>query len=80
MKVAYLEWDSIFFGLNVYAVHITDSVKEWKRAFAILKLKNVELAYINVEHKNVNLDEILREYGAALYDEKVTGNERVSCA
>ena len=70
MRVDRLDWDSSFFGHNIYSVR-ANSAEDFVESVNELKRSNAELVYVFAAHKARELDDVIRSMGGELYDQKV---------
>ena len=78
MEVKRLDWDSDFFGLEVFGVQIGHgaNIPEMTRS---LQKAGADLGYIFLQEPDADLDKQLTASGGILYDEKITyGKELTS--
>ena len=71
MEVKRLDWDSAFFGLEVFGAQVGRgaNIREMTRA---LQSSGADLVYIFLQEPDADLDKQLTASGAILYDEKIT--------
>lgn len=73
MELTRLQWDSNFFGLNVYALKVPEhgclNVDEVKQQLMHL---NADVAYVFINENDKELNKRIEASGACLYDEKIT--------
>ena len=74
MEIKRLDWDSDFLGLEVYGVslHTCQEPEQIQQMVDALRQSGAGLAYLFVETDDPMLKGKLADYGAILYDEKLT--------
>jgi len=66
-----LNWDSSFFGKEIYSCEI-QSIEEFEFLESQIKIENVEFIYLFMKNENSMLHEQLLKKGLSLVDKKIT--------
>lgn len=80
MELKKLEWDSKFFGREVFAInlHSEDLLVNNREFNKTLQETGADLVYLFLAERNIDLHEQLIKNGAILYDEKVSYSKEVT--
>jgi len=85
VEIRRLDWDSEFFGLEVFGVYAGTTAAAMPQAgpaleavIGQLRQQNAGLAYFFLPEDNSELRSMLQALGAKLYDEKVTYGKRLA--
>lgn len=72
MKIEHLSWDSEFFGYRIGKCQISESDENDLKEIIKLNTLDYRLIYFFVPPSYTNINRIISELGASLYDEKTT--------
>ncbi len=74
MEARKLDWDSDFFGMEIFSVGLPprNSIAEISELIASLRRAGADLVYFFLQERSADVEQLLMENGGIFYDEKLT--------